>query len=729
MLYAQGARLRGRVIDPGGVALAGASIEIVGTLLRTTTGTNGSFELSLPAKSWLVRVRQLGFLPESVTVAPPFELLTVTLAPHPIELKGVTVVGGNTPPMARTVTPGTVRQVPPLGEPDIFRAIVLLPAVSQPNDLKGRIHLAGGSSDETAVELDGHPLQDPFHLVGLLGAFNVAALDRADVMIHHLPVETDGRLGGLIELQSRKSATPKREVVVSLLSTSLTFLQPSAIGGANVLASGRITYLDHLVGVLGNHATINGDETPLLGYRDALVTVDRPFGNTLLSGVWFYTRDRRPFGGGTEYAWGESMGGLRTTTRAGSWVFDSRVSFNRATANLGDDPGPGPTGVQFVDLRHDWVSGGASVKRFEQTWGWEVGFALDAKDIDQAWTGSPEDFFSPSAPRAYRGAQSQTRGTGFLELTKTLGTTTAASLGARVTHLAGESFTSPRVLLTTTLGKGAKVSFGVSRRFQFETELEEPSEGSGKQPLFLLSEPRQADVAAISVANKLGDRGDWEVATFYRRYENRTKLHGNPRAFEDSAGVPVDSFPLFDRVPGRGYGATVSFTRQFGSRSLVQGAYTFQRIFDQIEGAYIPTAWDAPHSVSIFATTPISAKWSFNGVLQWHSGPAATPVMARVFAPDPELSPFLLPRYLPGSANSGRLSAYRRVDVGVRRDWNRGKTEIAFNAQILNILFRKNALEYDFASAYCTGSNACKTAKPTSTGLPIVPSLGVEIRW
>jgi hypothetical protein len=42
--------------------------------------------------------------------------------------------------------------------------------VSQPNDLKGRIHLAGGSSDETGVRLDGHPLQDPFHLLGLFGA-------------------------------------------------------------------------------------------------------------------------------------------------------------------------------------------------------------------------------------------------------------------------------------------------------------------------------------------------------------------------------------------------------------------------------------------------------------------------------------------------------------------------------------------------------------------------------
>src|SRR4029079_15010352 len=159
IVSAQSGTLRGRVTDPGGVPLTNASIEVVGTLLRTTTRTNGSFEIILPARTWVVRVRQIGFLPESVTVAPPFDSVIVLLVPHPIELKGVTVVGANTPPMARTVTAGTVRQVPPLGEADIFRAIVLLPGVSQPNDLKGRIHLAGGTSDETGVELDGHPLQ------------------------------------------------------------------------------------------------------------------------------------------------------------------------------------------------------------------------------------------------------------------------------------------------------------------------------------------------------------------------------------------------------------------------------------------------------------------------------------------------------------------------------------------------------------------------------------------
>jgi hypothetical protein len=131
----------------------------------------------------------------------------------------------------------------------------------------------------------------------------------------------------------------------------------------------------------------------------------------------------------------------------------------------------------------------------------------------------------------------------------------------------------------------------------------------------------------------------------------------------------------------------------------------------------------------MFGTTPISRFWTFNVVTQWHSGQATTPVSARIFVPDEEFSPFLRPRYLPSELNSGRLPDYRRVDIGVRRDWKRGKTEIAFSAQVLNVFARRNALEYDWASAYCYNSDACKSAKPARSGLPIIPSLGLEIRW
>jgi hypothetical protein len=369
-----------------------------------------------------------------------------------------------------------------------------------------------------------------------------------------------------------------------------------------------------------------------------------------------------------------------------------------------------------------------SVGRQNESWGAEGGTGIDVRSIDQMWTGSPEGFFTPRTPRDYAGKEDQTRPYGFAEVTRNVTSQLTGTLGARVTRMAGRSFLSPRALVARALTNDLKLSLGVGRRLQFDTELEEPSEGSGKQPVFLLDTPRIADVGGLSLRHEHVS-ADWEIVAFAKRYKDRTSLNGNPRAFMDSTGALPPEFPQFDRVPGRGYGVATSFTRQLGSRSLIQGSYTYQRAFERIDGAYSPTAWDTPHALNLFASLPISGRWTFNVVSQFHSGAPATPVSARIFSPDDALSPFLRPRYLPSARNSGRLDAYRRVDLGVRRASKRGKTEIAFSAQVVNIFARRNALEYDWASAFCAGSSACKTAKPVRTGLPIIPSLGLEIRW
>ena len=119
-------------------------------------------------------------------------------------------------------------------------------------------------------------------MLGVLGSFNLAALDRADVFLHHVPVDRGGRMSGLVSLHTRKPSRPVREIVVSLLSAGFTVAQPATLGGLNLLVSGRLTYLDRLLRALGDRARINGDEPTIIGYRDAMVTADRAWGRTML---------------------------------------------------------------------------------------------------------------------------------------------------------------------------------------------------------------------------------------------------------------------------------------------------------------------------------------------------------------------------------------------------------------------------------------------------------------
>lgn len=94
-----GATIRGTVKNPAGLPMEGAQITLAGGAPGTGAITNerGEFTLSAPtAASALVRIRRLGFRPESVSVQPASGRMpdvNVTLERIALELAPVTVVG------------------------------------------------------------------------------------------------------------------------------------------------------------------------------------------------------------------------------------------------------------------------------------------------------------------------------------------------------------------------------------------------------------------------------------------------------------------------------------------------------------------------------------------------------------------------------------------------------------------------------------------------------------
>jgi hypothetical protein len=320
------------VTDQRGQPIGGASINIDGTFWQTLSSADGRFRLALPAGSWTLRVRRLGYQPMVRAVAAgtgsPDSSLQLSLAEAPSELRGVVVTSDRSLPMASTISSSTVRHVPPLGEPDIFRLLPLLPSISQTNDLMGRVHIGGGATDEHGVYLDGHPLQAAFHVFSVLGAFNVAALERADVLIHHVPSALEGRLSGTINLESRRaSAHPTREAVVTILSASLTATQPSLFNGVNTLASGRATYMDRVVSSYARN-TGASDDLKLPSFRDALLKFSRRWSNRWSAELLGYgTLDSWSIAKGPQVIpphWSEGLLGVRARNDGARWQVTPR---------------------------------------------------------------------------------------------------------------------------------------------------------------------------------------------------------------------------------------------------------------------------------------------------------------------------------------------------------------------------------------------------------------------
>jgi len=721
---AQTSVLRGRVVDPAGLGIQGAVVRALSTTQQAVTNPHGDFQLTLPTGSFQLHVARVGYDPvQAVVAVPSTDTITFRLRISPVPLASLVVSGQRESAFLQTVTPETVRKIPPLGEADVFRAVAVLPFATQPNDLKGRIHFAGGASDETGVYLDGHPMQDPFHLMGLLGAINLAAIDHADVRMHHLPAWRDGALSGVIELETASSSTtPRYEAAIGLLSSSLTTAR--TVGPVDLLASGRITYLDRIARLFPDSTGLMS-AIPLYGFTDAVLRAGwtkREWSTQLLvytTRDYFRERELIDEPGYRPLTWGETLVGARVSRRTGASSLDFHASLDRATSELDERP----TGREIVlDTRRDRVSAGAKYSLRIASSQLAGGAELDRFDHTYVWNarGRTDEIFTPRTPAAYSGAGKLDLFSIWGDANFDLSNNVRLSTGLRSTTSSGHWWVAPRAAVTYTAG-AVRVTSAINRRLQFEAQLEEPPEGSIAPPVFLLESPRKVDVAALSfewLDDLQVDRLPlFRIEAFVKRYSDRTYM-------ADSA-----AFPSFERIRGSATGASASVRGSiFGG--WLQGTYRYQRVREELDQRSIPTSWDAPHAVTAMFAVPVGDAWTLTAVYQAHSGRATTPVVARIFAPQEDaIGRGLTDRYLIGNRNSIRVPAYHRVDLGARRTWNRKNSRWSLSAQIINVLYRQNAIDYDWQQYYARLGLGRSDAGTSRSGLPIVPTVSLGIQW
>lgn len=186
--------------------------------------------------------------------------LVMTALPHALEALRVTATLD--PQQAQAAAPAgsttigmssrELSSLPVVGEPDVLRAMSLLPGIAARNDFWAGFNVRGGESDQTQVRLDGLPIISPFHLGGLFSTFIADAVQRVDARVGALPASYGGRLSGVLDVTSAEEprAGIHGSLDVTAISTSAT------VGGALPIATGswnlalRRTYVDALAALL-----------------------------------------------------------------------------------------------------------------------------------------------------------------------------------------------------------------------------------------------------------------------------------------------------------------------------------------------------------------------------------------------------------------------------------------------------------------------------------------------
>ncbi|HKJ79080.1 MAG TPA: TonB-dependent receptor, partial [Prolixibacteraceae bacterium] len=201
-----------------GERLPGAAVYIPNTNEGTISNEYGFFSIKVPRKKTALVFRFVGYEPEIITLSLANDtVITVRLKTDntlgEVEVKATP--GENfilSPSMSRhRLDARQVERIPAvLGEPDVLKAILLLPGVSFANEGSTGFSVRGGSPDQTLIQLDGVPVYNVNHLWGFMSAFNNDAISETQLYKGSLPARFGGRLSSVLDVSMKEGNLKKR---------------------------------------------------------------------------------------------------------------------------------------------------------------------------------------------------------------------------------------------------------------------------------------------------------------------------------------------------------------------------------------------------------------------------------------------------------------------------------------------------------------------------------------
>ena len=257
---AQTGDIRGVVSDStNGERVPFASVMIRELEKGAPSNINGFyFMTAVPVGQYEISASSIGFISKSVMVtvrSGETAVANIDLRPQPVEFSEVVVTEKARRQLEEINTSihvldiSEIKAVPVALQPDVFRAIQILPGIVSTSDVNTHFYVRGGAGDQNLILLDGMRIYNPFHAFGLLSIFDADIIKTTEVYTGAHPPGYGGRLSSVVNMLSkdgnRKSLSGKIEA--NLVSTKLQFEGP-LVSDVRFLFSGRVSTFRNTLG-------------------------------------------------------------------------------------------------------------------------------------------------------------------------------------------------------------------------------------------------------------------------------------------------------------------------------------------------------------------------------------------------------------------------------------------------------------------------------------------------
>jgi hypothetical protein len=736
--------------ETGESSLQGATIFIEELNRGATSDQNGYYRISLAQGEYTLIARYIGMQTRSIRIRiHSADTLRITLADQELDLEEIIVEGTVSGSILRRPIPGLttstitdLEQLPQLmGEIDVVQSLVSLPGIQTVGEGASGFNVRGGREDQNLILMDGAPLFNPSHILGLFSVFNPDATENFSLFKGHMPEQFGGRLSSVLDVRMKRGSFEEYSLQggVGLYSGRIMVEGPVIEGKTSFLLSGRGAASGIIFALAGKNRELMSISLPSDVYNsraefyDSNLKLSHRLNSSNTIDLSFYaSSDLFRFSDEFGYSWRNRIANLTwRSIITDNLISEVSIAANSYSSNNFTPSGPENfnlrTGIGFTRMNSNSIFTGFKnqVIRFGGEWSRYTGhdqklkpYTDESLRIEERLPGNRGEEFSLYAGNEIELSSLITLSIGgrytlynqkgpatvyeYMEnqpvSMETVLDSTEYSSGDNIVTYRGFE---PRISASFSAGnnQSIKLSYNKSRQY-----IHQISNNTTSTPADLWQvstpyiPPQLADSYTLGYYLQIADnKWDSSVEIYYRDIQNLVEY----RDFAEFFMNPQLETAIIS-AKGRSHGIETSVQKNKGQWTG-RISYSYSRVFARTgnnnpettinSGDWYPADYDQPHNLFLSAVRQLGEKSAFSFNFTWRSGSPITSLQS-IYIDSDTVVPIFSER------NQSRVPDYIRLDASFtiadniwknrKPNTNKRRTD-SLNITLYNVLGRANA--------------------------------------
>ena len=776
-----------------GELLIGANVYDPTNSSGTTTNESGFFTLDIFPGESKIEISYLGYETETRSINSNKDLnlkiklgSSLILPSVIVEVNDSARLKVSNPEIGlETLDIDKIKLMPSLGgESDLLRTLYQATGVQSGADGVGGLHIRGGNLDQNLILMDGVPIYNAVHALGIFSVFNTDAIRKVNLYKGAFPAKFGGRLSSILDVHTKEGNKYKYsgELGIGLISGKATLEGPIVKEKGSFFFSYRRSFTDLYIpeiteqvkennGTIGrsnylfsdlnfkaNYTLSKKDRIYFSAYagKDEFSDFNdiEPFTDSLfIVEDWDFLVGEFDDSDSQDLSWGNNLYSLRWNRIYHDKLFSNTLlyytryffeSFEKFESIASYENGTKDLFEQRREFESQVVNYGIKTD-FEYLVNNRLSFGFGGAAMQhELGLGSLNAFFVAEQVPI------------FIDTIGIEDNLELANLEAKEYQLYFEKNYKFNSKLETTIGVHASLwNYEGSNFITYQPRLRllyqvlpkvtiQASASVMNQYLHLLTNSDVGLPADIWVPStdkvkperalqgdvllSIGTIKDFGIVlgAYFKRMENLIEYLDSDGSLILTASNWEDNVTSGE---GTSFGFETSISRQVGNTTGTIN-YTYSksdRVFEELnEGEYFPYRYDLTHGINFSLSQKIGKKFNFSLTWQYRSGINLTFPTRKFLVPSPFVGQLPLPLGASRTKNGVRLPSNHKLDIGLNYVISEGKLKQSINLGVYNAYNSPNPLYYKIRRDPDDLNNSQLVQV---TLFPIMPSLGYSLKF